>query len=341
MFNRMYVSKRDLLAQMCFGTGLLWLLEHAKKRRALIVLNYHRVGNCSETPFDRRTFSASAEAFEEQVSYLKRHFHICTIDEAVSMVKGDLPFRSSLLITFDDGYVDQYKVAFPILHSHGVQATFFLPTGFVGTDGISWWDSIAYSISHSRKTLIRLTYPKAMDVDVSRDGLERAILRVLHLYRELARTDCERFLEDLQEACQVTTEPSSAPLFINWHEVREMYRGGMAFGSHSHTHEILSRLDADGQAYELSRSRLILERELGARVNVLAYPIGLPSSFNQYTLEALRNNAYDVAFSFYGGFNLPASTQRFDIRRVAVDNPVSVRFRLQMCLAAITARTWF
>jgi len=48
-----------------------------------------------------------------------------------------------VLLTFDDGYRDNYDLAFPILRSHGVQGVFFLPTTFIGTDAIAWWDEIA------------------------------------------------------------------------------------------------------------------------------------------------------------------------------------------------------
>ncbi len=335
------ISKRELIAQMCFGTGLLSLLEHAPQRKALLVLNYHRVGNASDTPFDRETFSASSEAFDEQVTYLKRHFHICTIDEALAMVKGEIPFSTSVLLTFDDGYVDHYTVVFPILRSHGVPATFFIPTAFIGTARIPWWDNIAYVIAHSRNNIIQLTYPKRLQFDLAHEGIDKSISQALWLYKSPEMTDHERFLRNLQAACEATPDISAERLFVSWRELQHMQQGGMAFGSHSHSHDILAKLSFDQQATELRRSRLLLEKELHTPAHVLAYPVGLLSSFNQHTWSALRDTGYEAAFSFYGGFNRAGTTQAFDIRRVSVNNPTSARFRLQTSVAAMTARTWF
>src|ERR1043166_4490896 len=61
------------------------------------------------------------------------------------------PLRSSVLLTFDDGYLDNYTLAFPVLRSHGVQAVFFLPTAFIGTAHLPLWDVIGYVVRQTRK----------------------------------------------------------------------------------------------------------------------------------------------------------------------------------------------
>jgi peptidoglycan/xylan/chitin deacetylase (PgdA/CDA1 family) len=58
-----------------------------------------------------------------------------------------------VLLTFDDGCRDNYDLAFPILRSHGVQGVFFLPTAFIGTDAIAWWDEIANLIQRATTVL--------------------------------------------------------------------------------------------------------------------------------------------------------------------------------------------
>jgi peptidoglycan/xylan/chitin deacetylase (PgdA/CDA1 family) len=64
------------------------------------------------------------------------------LDEAIDIAHGNVPARNRVLVTFDDGYLDNYTVAFPILRSLGVQGVFFLPTAFVGTGELPWWDII-------------------------------------------------------------------------------------------------------------------------------------------------------------------------------------------------------
>src|SRR5580704_9397156 len=177
-------GKRELLARMCSRTGIIRILESLPQRRALIILNYHRIGNADETPFDSGVFSATAEQFDSQIAYLKRRFHMATLEEVFAMMGGDAPRRTSVLVTFDDGYLDNYTVAFPILRSHGVQAVFFLPTAFIGTGKLPWWDIIAYLVKRSVKKHIRLEYPKPETFDLAVDGGKRVSMEILRLFTD-------------------------------------------------------------------------------------------------------------------------------------------------------------
>jgi peptidoglycan/xylan/chitin deacetylase (PgdA/CDA1 family) len=86
-----------------------------------------------------------------------------------------------VFITFDDGYIDNYRLAFPILEKHGVQDVFFLPTAFVGTGLLPWWDVIAYVVKGSRNSAIRLEYPEPSSFDLARDGQSSRIMHILKL----------------------------------------------------------------------------------------------------------------------------------------------------------------
>jgi peptidoglycan/xylan/chitin deacetylase (PgdA/CDA1 family) len=336
------IAKRELAARLCKSTGLLSLIEAMPKRDVMIVLNYHRIGNHWETPYDPGTFSATAEEFEQHIAYLKKYFHICTLDESLAMVMGHASFNTGVLITFDDGYLDNYILAFPILHSYSTQAVFFLPTAYVGTSRLPWWDTIAYTIKQSQQDVIRLEYPERAVLDLNRTDTADAISVALRLYKHPAMTDRKRFFYQLRTACA-----SDCPIedkqrtFMNWQEAREMQQCGMRFGSHTDTHEILSKLSAEQQVIELRRSREILERELNCRIDTLAYPVGGKETFSDRTIRALKENGYHAAFSYYGGFNLPGRTQMFNISRFAVGRQSFQRFRLQLALGAVSARIWF
>jgi peptidoglycan/xylan/chitin deacetylase (PgdA/CDA1 family) len=335
------LRKRELAAKLSGALGVTSILEGMPKRKVLIVLNYHRIGNSGDTPYDPGVFSATAEEFERQIAYLKRRFYMTTLDEAVAMVKGDVPLRPSVLITFDDGYLDNYTLAFPILRSHGVQGVFFLPTSYVGTSHVPWWDAIAYIIKHSRKEIIRLQYPEAAEFDRKVDGITQVIMKTLRLYKQPSMTNHGRFLDDLQTACDAGAPPPNAErCFMSWQEAREMQEKGMAFGSHTHTHEILGRLSVERQIEECRQSREMLERELNRSIDVLAYPVGARHTFTPQTIQALKTNGYRAAFSFYGGFNRPGETQPFDICRFGVDRQSYPRFRLKVALGAFTGRHW-
>lgn len=328
------LGKREFVARLSARLGITSAMEILPKRRQFLILNYHRIGDPAETPYDSGTFSATADEFDRQIGSLKRRFHMATLEEVLEKA----PARTSVLITFDDGYLDNFTTAFPILRSHGVQGVFFLPTAFVGTGQIPWWDAIAYILKHSRNRRVQLEYPEPSGYDLNQPRVIEQVLGIAK--RSEVRTDL--LIADLERACDCPRPAAGAErCFLSWDEAREMKAAGMAFGSHTHTHEILAKLSEDRQREELEVSREIMERELGKPIRTLAYPVGAPSTFSQSTMEAAERAGYVAAFSFYGGTNTPGQIDRFNIRRVGVANPSIPRLRLQTALVALTGSVWF
>lgn len=144
------------------------------------------------------------------------------------MTNGSASQTTRILITFDDGYLDNYAVAFPILRSHGVQGVFFLPTAFIGTARMPWWDVVAYIIKTSRKRKIQMEYTDPASFDLQAEKISD----ILQWAKRPAVKDSERFIAELERACQ-TSRPQgeSKHCFLNWNEAREMQQHGMAFGS--------------------------------------------------------------------------------------------------------------
>src|SRR5438270_6415577 len=131
------ISKRDRLASFSAFVGATSLMERCPRRPSLIVLNYHRLGDGTKCPYDSDVFSATADQFEQQVRYLKTKYRVASLAEAQDFIERPSNQLPQVLITFDDGYLDNFELAFPILRKHGVPATFFLPTSFIGTDRLS------------------------------------------------------------------------------------------------------------------------------------------------------------------------------------------------------------
>jgi peptidoglycan/xylan/chitin deacetylase (PgdA/CDA1 family) len=329
-------GKRLLLAEVLAKSGMTRFLEAVLRRDALLVLNYHRIGNAEETPYDSGTFGPTAEQFDWELGYVKSRFNCIGLQEAVAMMTGEAPVHSSLLITFDDGYLDNHQTAFPILRSHGLSATFFLPTDFIGAHRLPWWDTIAYIVKRSRKDSFQIRYPKTAEFHLDRRKPSTTVFQLFRLCSETSTTDYAPLIDELETVCDCARpNRASERCFLNWEEAREMQAAGMSFGSHTHSHEVLSGLSPERQVEELMQSRAILERELGRTVDVLAYPVGRPYTFNSDTQQALERCRYRAAFSFYGGANLPGNVNRLDIRREDCYSPSTALFRLQTTLASV------
>ena len=334
------ISKKEMLSQFASHTGLTRLLESMPKRPSLLILNYHRVGNPALTPYDSATFSCSADELDWQLTWLKQRFPIVNLQQAVEIVHNTTrPIETNILITFDDGYRDNYQEAFPVLRKHNASATFFLPTFFVGTGSLPWWDEIAFMVKRATVPRLILKYPEAFELDLGAVDRLSAVVKVLRVFKQAPTIDTERFLKELEIASQVARPgENDERCFLNWDEAREMIAGGMCFGSHTHTHEILGRLPYQRQVEELATSKQILEAKLRIPVETLAYPRGKPGTLSEETFAALRETKYTTAFSFYSGINKPGEIKPLDVLRETVEVDSRDLFRLRHSLYATLGR---
>jgi peptidoglycan/xylan/chitin deacetylase (PgdA/CDA1 family) len=336
-------GKRELLARGLLWCGASSLLAQLPTRDSLLVLNYHRIGNAEDDLFDPGVFSATADEFNNQIAYLKRHASLVTLDEALAFIDGTLKEktrRCRVLITFDDGYLDNYEIAFPILRLHGAQGVFFLATSMVGSCQVPWWDHISYLVKTAKSRRFTLCYPAELVVDIDQNGLMKSLQTILKLYKKPDNSDPARFIRELAEQSKGDDQPGAVRRFLNWEEAREMIGGGMAIGSHTDSHTVLSQLDQNQQFVELSNSRAILKEQLGVAVDALAYPVGHRDSFSEQTQRIAREAGYRAAFSRQGGRNLPGKICAYDVKRSYVACQSWSRFRIRVAVCRASGCFW-
>jgi peptidoglycan/xylan/chitin deacetylase (PgdA/CDA1 family) len=320
------ISKRDQLAAFLRASGMLRTLEIISRRRGLLVINYHRIGDCAFNRFDDGVFSATTDAFVNQIRYLRENFELLSLDGLLEA--GDRGFtldRAAAVITFDDGYRDNFELAFPILRELGAHAFFFIPTDYIERPHLPWWDRIAFVLKHTTVDRLRLEFPGRFEVEYERLGRDRAIRELLRFYKTSSNFDEEAFFEHLEERAEVAVDAEALgrELFVSWDQVRQMREAGMAIGSHTHSHRILARLPEAHQRDELATSKARLESELGARVETVAYPVGTRTAFSELTKRLARETGYRLAFSNDGGINRADRTDPFDVRRITLDQSVT------------------
>jgi peptidoglycan/xylan/chitin deacetylase (PgdA/CDA1 family) len=304
------------LAQVLGKTGLRSILAACLPPKGILGLNYHRIGDGSRSNLDRDLWSASADAFDQQIAFLKLHCDVIApsdIDAARANPRG-----RHVLVTFDDGYLDNYEQAFPILRRHNVPATFFIATGFVDDPRLPWWDEIAAIVRASADDAIDLGewLPKPLAID--RDHPEVAIRTLLNQYKVLPSTQAEDFLARLRSVAKHGAPASRESLWMNWDMLREMSSHGMTIGGHTVNHAVLSRMPKEHQRKEIAGCAARIEKEVGRRMDYFAYPVGGRDSFNADTQACLRELGVRYAFSYYGGF-ARAGADPLDMPRSAIE----------------------
>jgi peptidoglycan/xylan/chitin deacetylase (PgdA/CDA1 family) len=332
------MSKKQIAAQFLDVTRLGAVLRRVKKWHGLLSLAYHRIGDGANYPYEQGLWSATAEDFECQVRFLKKEFDVIEANDLPD-VFADGRGRY-VLITFDDGYRDNYEVAYPILKGQGVSATFFLTTGFIDRPRLPWWNEIAWMIrTCSRQCIPSGDYfPRPILLD--EPNREQALRQALRKYKSLPGHSVTEYLQFLAGATGVDRfrKDGFANEWMTWDMIREMKAGGMFFGGHTVNHPVLAQLPLAEQKEEIAGCALRLFEELGEPMHWFSYPIGGPEAFNQDTQTCLIEQNVKFAFSYYGGYWRCNDRNLLNIPRLAVELDVTPNlFRAVLTIPQILA----
>lgn len=309
------IIKRQLIKRFRL-TNLLW----SSLEKGLYCFNFHRIGDKSLTDFDPCVFSCQESDLKQYLTFLKQEFKVINLAELENIITKQLPIKEKLaLITFDDGYKDNFELAYPTLSALNISATFFITTGLIDSNCIPWWDEIAWHIKHCAGRSIKLSiWLDEITIPIHPDEhIIRVVLKRCKTYPELI----DQQLEELRALTKRTINTTNTPLFMSWDNLRNMLANGMDIGAHSHTHRILSSLEGSELLFELTESKRLLEAELNTEVNSVSYPVGGASSYNQSMFKLLAELGYKLGFSFQPIMNKKPYNNQYNLGRLSIDSP--------------------
>jgi len=330
----MSAGRRERAASLLGAPALSGLFKRLSRWRGVVVLNYHRVGERADQPWDRTLWNVDADTFDAQLATLAREADVIAPEDLPGLSRERRRGRH-VLLTFDDGYRDNHQIAYPLLRRHGMTATFFPCVGFLDDARVAWWDEIAWMVRNARNDSIVLADGlRASERPAGALSLgpeeDTTIAALVADYKALPAGETERLMDFVAEATGSgrCDGAAAAQLWMTWDMAREMRSSGMSFGGHTVTHPILARLSPERQAEEIAGCGQRLEQELDEPMRWFAYPVGAPDTFTNDTRRLLRDAGVELAFSFYGGFARFDRWDPYDVPRVHVSvahNPELMR----------------
>ncbi len=333
------LSKRERASRL-LGQPVLAPLRG--RRAALRILAYHRIvaPPWDDFRFDEQIISATPEAFEAQMRFVAKNFEVVGFADLEKCEIEGKPWPSrALIVTFDDGYRDNYTLAWPILRELKLPATIFLTTGHIGAQKLFWWDAIAFAFNTSDLPSVEVPELGQEPFPLATPAQKRAAIDAALSYSKSV-SDAQRrdFVARLPALLEVNLDENVARgMHINWDEVREMARGGVEFGGHTVTHPILSRVDAEQLEFETAHCKAEIERETGQNVLAFAYPAGTRQRRDPAARAGVEASGYRFAVAYDQG--VEQHPDRFAMPRLHVDRDQSLSlFRANLLFPGLMLR---
>lgn len=315
--------------------GVGRILSPGGRHACLNILMYHRVLVQPDPlqPPDQ----IDAACFREQMAVLSQWFNVLPLREAVDMLQeGRLPPRA-LCITFDDGYEDNHSVALPILREFGLQATFFICTGYLG-NGLMFNDIVTEAVRRAPGDALDLSWiglgQRSLTSTQARQALCKELVEFVK-YQTLAQRPaiCDR-LWSICAGAQAYPQLMMSP-----EQVRDMATQGMTIGGHTHSHPILSKVPLSEATQDLNRNRQVISDITGRMPTLFAYPNGRPGTdFGRDQIKLIQDLGFEAAVSTAWGVATP-DQDRYQLPRFAPWNVSGKKLALQLLKNARVGQT--
>lgn len=301
---------KTAVGHLLYYSGMMAIWQRRALRRKALILMYHRVLTDDELS---RTASHPAiivksSTFERHMALLKRRFHVLTFEAFADHIERKVPFPdSSVVITFDDGWRDNYTNALPILRRYGLPALVFLPSAYVGTRRLFWQETLVHLLLvaadrsrydesvHSRLSALLSASGLNQLLDLPQAQRRAAAIVAVGRLKAESRQARQQLIETLASELGVATDNlSDIDSFMGWDELREMALSGIRFGGHGVDHLLLTQVSGDEADEEILGSKKFLDECLKAPTATFSYPNGY---LNASIVEKVRSAGYRVAFT--------------------------------------------
>lgn len=241
-------------------------------RHRIPVLMYHGVLP-DDSPFaENNWLQVRCSEFDLQLDFLSRHYQIISVAQALSgsYQKAGLP---PVLVTFDDGYANNFQYALPILKKYKAPACIFVTTAYLDTKQLFWWDRLHLAFPEGGQGGANIAWLKSLpaeQIELEVDGIVRAAGR------------------------QIPEQATDAFRCMSREELLQTHASGLVeFGSHTHRHQIIEHMDAMAVAETLRSSQQVFEA-MGIAAPYFAAPNG---DYTDAQIDLIRAQGFSACFA--------------------------------------------
>ncbi len=296
----------------------LWKFIASKNK--ISVLTYHGITG-GDSKINDFCFVCKCD-FEKQMEFISKNFEVKSAEDAY--FKQHDKRKPIAVITFDDGFFNNYSHAFPILKKYNIPATIFLSTSFIDSNNTIWFCKIIQYIE-SRTDEVVIWKGQSISIKTSSDkrlasSIIQADIKKLHPAEINGELNClygfsGNIIDYTKTSFGMLTKES----------IKEMQDSKLVtFGAHTHNHVILSRLSENECELEVTNSIEKVKILTGKECKMFAYPNGGKDDYDDRHKLLLKNLNIDLTFSMKDGLS-SKNDDLFEIKRLFISSHISMK----------------
>jgi len=275
---------KNIAKDIFYYTGMYKLSLQASRlcgSPALLILTYHRVYPADS---DYVYLGVSRDVFDQHMKFVKDNFKAVSMQEGIKALYGSGSREIYAAINLDDGYMDNYTNAFPVLRKYNMPATIFLTTDLIGKYHTFWWDKVFDIVSQDKFS--------SFEAGVEADRINKALVGK-------NEEEAALFIQDMKKRHGYADKHGLCRM-LGWQEIKEMNRCNISFGAHTKTHRNLCLPKDKDALEELRGSKNTIEDGLGTEASGFSYPFGV---FDQRIKALVKEAGFKYARANFKSFN--------------------------------------
>ena len=337
---KLTIKAKSVMAAALSRSGVLTANFGRRAGSGFVLLAYNRsIERKDQREHVQDGMFVDPKTFDSHIRFLKEHFRLEPMRALTLPAPAYGDRRPVCCLTFDDGWVDFYEHAYPVLKEHRVPATVFLATDFIGTGRCMWPDRISRIIQKRNDSPARVA-GRGDSIDPIVSQLEkiggtrrRQSESAIGILKNHRLDRIERVISELSDRWEYDDRPPERD-FLSWGEIREMLSSGfIAFGSHTAGHPILTTLQVGEIEREMDKSKNVLigEGVVDPGFIPFCYPNG---NYDENILGLVAKAGYHMAVTTEKGWNAHVVNNSFRLRRISIHQDIGSTTPLLGCRIA-------
>ncbi|MEX2484636.1 MAG: polysaccharide deacetylase family protein [Brumimicrobium sp.] len=270
------------------------------------------------------------QLFEKCIRYISKKYEVVLLEDFLLEEKSFSDHKNIATILFDDGYLDNFEYALPILEKYNIKSSFYVVTDCIDKNIPTWTHELEHLFQNTKKRVLNLDFNflpvklKALNAEKQNDLLNFAkeikpfLKTINHVERNKVLSEINLQLDDVE----------LPKIMMSWNHLKELSELGHHIGSHTVSHEMLGTVSSESTIKnELEDSRQRILEKLKKDPISISYPVG---SYNQSVQKLSEETGYKLGLAVNQDEYVPNKNNLFEIQRIELYNEPWWKTRLRI-----------
>lgn len=265
----------------------------------------------------------SPEYLETIINYCRdNNYEVISLDKLYeNLNKNKFPEKRFAVFTFDDGYKDNYTIAYPVFKKYNLPFTIYVTNCFPDRTTNLWW----YALEKLFKQQDNLSFEfknKKYNFDFkNKSNIRNIYLELENLITQTPEKDVDELFDKIFTDNKIDIKSVIDNLAMTWEDVKQLSKDELVtIGAHTVTHRSLKQL-SDKECYdEMYNSKKIISDYIGKEVEHFSYPFGSKNFAGQREFNFAKKIGFKTATTTRKGHIFPEHNKMLtNLPRIQID----------------------